>query len=82
MKTRVLAIAIIVLLASPGGSGSNPVPATDEQQQESQEQQGPQQEQGQEQPQGEKQKAEDELREFVPSEEVSPDLSISFPVDI
>jgi len=74
MKTRVMAIVIIALLAAPSGSGSDPqTPATDEEPQP-----GTPQEQGQE-PQ---QPSEDELEEFVPSEEVSPDLSISFPVDI
>jgi hypothetical protein len=74
MKIRVLAIVIIALLALPGGSRSaTEGPPTPEGEPPPQQQQEQQQQQQQE---------EEELEEFVPSLEVSPDLSVSFPVDI
>ena len=62
MKTRLAAILVLALLATPSGFGTDPSdpPATEE----------------------EEQRWQEELEEFVPSEEISADSAISFPVDI
>lgn len=61
MKTRLFAIVVLALLATPSGSGSDP----------------------EEPEKSEQDKAwEQEMEDFIPSEEVPADSAISFPVDI
>ena len=67
MKIRLIAVVTLALLATPSGSGSAPETETET-----------------ETPaETKKQKAwEEEMEDFLPSEEVPADSAISFPVDI
>ncbi len=63
MKTRLIAILTLALLATPSGSGSDPETETPAK--------------------PEREKAwEQQMEDFLPSEKVPADSSISFPVDI
>ncbi len=63
MKTRLIAILTVALLAIPSGSGSDPETETPAK--------------------AEREKAwEEQMEDFLPSEKVPADSSISFPVDI
>ena len=61
MKIRLIAILVVALLATPGGSGTDPSETTASEEDE---------------------RWQEELEEFVPSEEIPADSAISFPVDI